>query len=50
LISPYEPKNIFIADETGLFFQALPTKSLTVKGEKCLKCGKLVGEMEKQQN
>jgi hypothetical protein len=23
------------ADETGLFFQALPTKSLAVKGEKC---------------
>ena len=35
LISPYEPKNIYNADETGLFFRALPTKSLAVKGEKC---------------
>jgi hypothetical protein len=42
LISPHEPKNIHSADETGLFFQALPTESLAVKGEngpgvKCLK-------------
>jgi hypothetical protein len=59
LISPYEPKNIYNADETWLFFQALPTKSLAVKGEKCtsskmskerllvLLCGNMVGEMEK---
>jgi hypothetical protein len=58
LISPYEPKNIYIADETGLFFRALPTKLLAVKGEKCtrgkmskerltvLLCGNMVGEME----
>jgi hypothetical protein len=25
LISPYEPKNIYNADNKGLFFQALPT-------------------------
>jgi hypothetical protein len=35
LISPHEPKNIYNAAETGLFFQALPTKSLPIKGEKC---------------
>jgi hypothetical protein len=50
---------IYNADETGLFLQALPTKSLTVKGEKCtggkmskqrltvLLCGNMAGEMEK---
>jgi hypothetical protein len=59
LISPYEPKNIYNADKTGLFFLALPTKSLAVKGENCtggkmskerltvLLCGNMVGEMEK---
>lgn len=59
MISPYEPKNIYNADETGLFFHALPTKSLTVKREKfaggkmskerltVLLCGNMVGEMEK---
>jgi hypothetical protein len=34
-ISPYESKNIYNAYETGLFFRTLPTKSLTVKREKC---------------
>jgi hypothetical protein len=34
LITPYEPKNVYNADETGLFFRALPTKSLVAKGEK----------------
>jgi hypothetical protein len=38
LISPYEPKNIYNAEETGLFFRALPAKSLVVKGEKCTGC------------
>jgi hypothetical protein len=59
LISPYQHKNIYNVDETGLFFRALPTKSLTVKEEKCtrgkmskerltvLLCGDMVGEMEK---
>jgi hypothetical protein len=42
LISPYEPIKIYNADETGLFFQALPTELLAVKrenvpGVKCLK-------------
>jgi hypothetical protein len=35
LISPYEPENIYNADETGLFFWALPTKLLMVKGQMC---------------
>jgi hypothetical protein len=59
LISSFEPKNIYNADETGLFFRILPTKSLAVKGGKCtggkmykerltvLLCGNMVGEMEK---
>jgi hypothetical protein len=34
LISPYEPKNMYNGDETGLFFRAL-TKSLVAKGKKC---------------
>jgi hypothetical protein len=43
LISPYELRNIYNADKT-VFFQALPTKSLVVKGEKCTgsKCPKKV--------
>lgn len=35
LISEYEPKNIFNADETGLFYKCEPSKSLHLKGEKC---------------
>jgi hypothetical protein len=36
LISPYELKNIYNADETGLFFSGvLSTKSLAGKGENC---------------
>ena len=31
----YEPRNIFNADETGLFFRALPTKSMVTKGDLC---------------
>jgi hypothetical protein len=29
----YEPKDIANCDETGLFFQALPNKTLYLKGE-----------------
>ena len=29
----YEPKDIFNADETGLFFRALPSRSMVAKGE-----------------
>ncbi|XP_057324247.1 tigger transposable element-derived protein 4-like [Microplitis mediator] len=31
----YEPKDIFNADETGLFFKCLPDKTLIFKNEKC---------------
>jgi hypothetical protein len=43
LISPYEPKNICNADKTAMFFQALLTKSLMDKGEKCTR-GKISKE------
>jgi hypothetical protein len=57
MISSYEP-NIYNAEKMGLFFRALPTKSLAVKGGKCtrdktskegltvLLCGNVVEEME----
>ena len=35
ILSNYEPQNIFNADEFGLFYQALPKKTLHLKGEKC---------------
>ncbi|XP_066253585.1 tigger transposable element-derived protein 6-like [Euwallacea similis] len=35
LIKDYSSKNIFNADETDLFFRALPDKTLTFKREKC---------------
>jgi hypothetical protein len=35
LIEGYEPRNIFNADETGLFYSLLPNKTLAFKGEKC---------------
>ena len=35
ILSNYEPRNIFNADEFGLFYQALPKKTLHLKGEKC---------------
>ena len=35
LIENYDSKNIFNADESGLFFKARPNKSLAFKGEKC---------------
>jgi hypothetical protein len=35
LMDDYEPKDIANCDETGLFFQALPNKTLCLKGEKC---------------
>jgi hypothetical protein len=54
----YEPKDIANCDETGLFFQALPNKTLCLKVEKCsggklseqrltiFLCGFMTGEME----
>ena len=35
IIQGYEPENIANGNETGLFFRALPNKSLCLKGEKC---------------
>ena len=32
----YEPKDIFNMDETGIFFRALPEKTLRVRGTDCL--------------
>ena len=33
LIAHYEPKDIFNVDETGLFYQCLPNKTFTFRGE-----------------
>ncbi|GBL72508.1 Tigger transposable element-derived protein 4 [Araneus ventricosus] len=33
ILKDYKPENIFIADETALFFQCLPRKTLTFKKE-----------------
>ncbi|XP_044576156.1 tigger transposable element-derived protein 4-like [Cotesia glomerata] len=35
LLKDYEPRDIFNADETGLFFKCLPDKTLLFKDEKC---------------
>lgn len=35
LIADYEAKDIFNADETGLFYKCEPAKSLHLKGEQC---------------
>lgn len=35
LLKDYDPKNIFNADETALYYQCLPDKTLTFKNEKC---------------
>ena len=59
IIQGYGPENIANGDETGLCFNALPNKSLCLKGEKCsggklckdrltvFLCGFISGEMEK---
>lgn len=36
MLLAYSPENIFNADETGLFFRALPEKTLSLKGETCI--------------
>ncbi|KAL4088995.1 hypothetical protein QTP88_024073 [Uroleucon formosanum] len=58
LISSYEPRNIYNADETGLFYKILPNKTLSFKNEICtsgkkskerltvMLCVNLVGEFE----
>ena len=35
ILSRYDLKDIHNADEFGLFYQALPTKTVELKGEKC---------------
>ncbi|XP_039967465.1 tigger transposable element-derived protein 6-like [Bactrocera tryoni] len=35
LIENYEPKNIFNADETGLFYKCLSDRTLSLKGQSC---------------
>lgn len=40
-IAGYDPKDVFNADETALFFRALPERTLALKGDKC-KGGKQV--------
>lgn len=59
LISSYEPRNIYNADETGLFYKVLPKKTLNFKNEICtsgkkskerltvMLCVNLIGEFEK---
>lgn len=59
LIEGYDQKDIFNGDESGLFFRAFPSKTLALKGEKCVGgkiskerltvflCGNLAGEMER---
>ena len=59
IISDYAPRYIYNADETGLYFRALPDKTLKVRGEECaggkksklqltaMLCCNMVGEHEK---
>ena len=35
IINGFELKNIFNADETGLFYNLLPSKTLAFKSEEC---------------
>ena len=35
ITSRYDSRDIYNADEFGLFYKALPTKSMHLKGEKC---------------
>lgn len=35
LLERYGPDDVYNADETGVFFQMLPSKTLTFKGDKC---------------
>jgi hypothetical protein len=57
IMDGYEPKDIANGDETGLFFRALSSKTLCLKGERCsggelckerltvLLCGFMTGEI-----
>ncbi|XP_050063252.1 tigger transposable element-derived protein 6-like [Aphis gossypii] len=58
-VKDYDACNIYNCDETGLFFRAIPNKTLKLKGEQCkggklskerltvLLCGNMAGDMEK---
>lgn len=35
IMATYEPSDIYNADETGLFFQMVPKKTLALKGDRC---------------
>ena len=35
LLGGYEPRDVYNADETGLFFNMLPDRTLAYKGESC---------------
>ena len=35
IMEKYAPDDIYNADETGMFYQLLPEKTLSLKGEKC---------------
>lgn len=35
ILAAYDPRDIYNADETGLFFQMLPKKTLAHKGDRC---------------
>nr|XP_014095325.1 tigger transposable element-derived protein 6 [Bactrocera oleae]XP_014095331.1 tigger transposable element-derived protein 6 [Bactrocera oleae]XP_014095339.1 tigger transposable element-derived protein 6 [Bactrocera oleae]XP_014095347.1 tigger transposable element-derived protein 6 [Bactrocera oleae] len=43
LLRDYKPEDIYNADESGLFFRALPDKTIALKSEKCIG-GKLCKE------
>ncbi|XP_065357188.1 tigger transposable element-derived protein 4-like [Calliphora vicina] len=59
LIEGYDSRDIYNADETGLFFRALPDKTFALKGETCaggkmakdrltiLHCANMAGEKER---
>ncbi|XP_050293635.1 tigger transposable element-derived protein 6-like [Anthonomus grandis grandis] len=59
MLQGYRPKDIYNVDESGLFFRALPDKTLMLKGEKCtggkmskerltiLFCANMAGDKEK---
>lgn len=59
MLMGYKPENIFNADESGLYFRALPDRTLTLKGEKCvggklskerltiLLCANMIGDKER---
>lgn len=35
ILEEYDPKDVFNADETGLFYRCLPNKTLSFKGQSC---------------